>query len=202
MTVGAVAMPLFLAEHEVGFDPRIIGFPSIQGCMAIVLVCETGVFGYHNPPTNPIANESRAKYFAEFYNQHNQCSPITRMYGITHRAVRGYGPGEEKRGVRRELKMFARQLGYSGKIRSCNLDPHTIANARGGRSAYVEVRKAATKGEIHFRQWEEGLGTKAANTQGYNLRRIHHTQGIQNQTMRVFTGMDRNQLQRLHSKRV
>ena len=38
----------YVGEREVCYDPNELGFPSIMGCHAIVLVNANGLFGFHN----------------------------------------------------------------------------------------------------------------------------------------------------------
>ena len=38
---------IYLCEREIGSDAAEIGFPSVLGCRAIVLVKSSGLFGYH-----------------------------------------------------------------------------------------------------------------------------------------------------------
>ena len=40
-------MATYLMMNESEFDPRAIGFPSLQGCVGIVLQTTTGLFGWH-----------------------------------------------------------------------------------------------------------------------------------------------------------
>ena len=41
-------MTIQLGERQVGFDAHKLGFPSVDGCMAIVVVLPEGLYGYHS----------------------------------------------------------------------------------------------------------------------------------------------------------
>jgi hypothetical protein len=66
--------------------------PGIQGCHAIVMVTDRGMFGYHNAGgSGPAQWAGRAGGFATFYNENFVRSPGTRLYGVTYVAFRKQG---------------------------------------------------------------------------------------------------------------
>jgi hypothetical protein len=58
---------IYLQEHEIGCDASEIGFPSISGCRAIVLVTAGGLFGYH---LYGFLYRDRLNKFVHFVNHH------------------------------------------------------------------------------------------------------------------------------------
>ena len=55
---------IYLCEREIGFDAAEIGFPSILGCRAIVIVTSGGLFGYH---LNGNLNVNKKERTTQFY---------------------------------------------------------------------------------------------------------------------------------------
>src|SRR5690554_6151511 len=58
---------IYLCEREIGFDAVEIGFPSVMGCRAIVLVTAGGLFGYH---LNGNLNAMKQAAFVNFVTAH------------------------------------------------------------------------------------------------------------------------------------
>lgn len=155
-----------LNEHEVGFDPISIGFPSIFGCLAVVLVTENGLFGYHNAGGSAADKwKKRAAAFKEFVDGHFlRGDKKTRLYGVsfvdTHR---GYS-SPARTSWKNEMFTFAHELGYAGKIRGFNLSTAGLPG-----SAYVQMRRAEGKCEIWIKAWSD-----ADRTKNPNINRMHH----------------------------
>lgn len=157
---------LYLMEHEVGFDPMALAFPSINGCMAIVYQTETGLYGYHNAGGTGEQKE-RARRFAEFVKQYNP-GPSRHLYGTTfRRANRGYTPGLKTLGIDpskpqgrkqfntdrfsewiSEMKEFADKLNYKGPISGVDLDKVGLPS-----SALVEYRRNHHSCDIFCGDW-------------------------------------------------
>jgi hypothetical protein len=194
---------LYLNEHEVGFDPDGIGFPSISGCHAIVYVTDKGLFGYHNAGGS--ANDKwavRAGAFAQYYNGHFlRGGSGRRLYGTSYvDGNRGYSlPAQTS--WKGELLEFAGQLAYGGKIRGFNLSKSGVAS-----SAYVEYRKVGEKCEIWIKHWSD-----ADRTLGAVASRLNHkivvTRGgvdvtIEDVPRQVVTAVATAGLQHVHSERL
>jgi hypothetical protein len=43
----------YLGTNEIGFDPDVLGFPSVKTCQAIVYETATGLYGLHDALGNP-----------------------------------------------------------------------------------------------------------------------------------------------------
>lgn len=195
---------VYLNEHEVGFDTALVGFPSIQGCHAIVLVTAKGMFGYHNAGgSGKDAWPRRAGGFAQFYNEHFLRGPGTRLYGVTYVTnQRGYGGVPADR-WKAELVTFATSLGFTGKIRGYNLDLSAALP-----SAYVEFRKVVDKAEIYIKSWNNA--DKGASV--HNSDRVNHKVVIaraagtvitlENQPNQVIPSVTQTNLVRVHSTRL
>ena len=150
-----------LAEREVGFASDTIGFPSIDGCHAIVLCTSSGLFGFHNFGGSGTASfDERSRSFATFVSQHFIApGTLLHLYGTCFRNKRGYSDADKLAGWKAEMRAFATALGYSGPVSGYNLDKMNY----GARSAYVEYR-AVTKGcSVHCKPWGEMTYTLAPN---------------------------------------
>ena len=155
----------YLMENEIAFDDTSLGFPSIQGCHAIVYQNATGLYGFHVAGGSGEAKwPHNGRLFAQFIIQHGSLtnSP-TRLYGATFVGSnqRGYSlPADSN--WKRELVEFATQLNYTGKISGYDLDK-TVDGTKD--SAYVEFRKSGNKCDLHVAKWTGPLKPpRAANT--------------------------------------
>src|SRR5262245_26622674 len=96
---------IYLCEREIGFDTTEIGFPSILGCRAIVLVTSSGLFGYH---LNGNLNPTKKTALITFITQHPQLGLKKMLYA----ASAGAGLPQDYA----ELRDIAAALGYTGSI--------------------------------------------------------------------------------------
>lgn len=154
----------YLMEHEYGFDPDGMGFPSISGCHAIVYLTENGLFGFHNAGGSGDGDwATRAQGFAAFVNEHflGKAKGLA-LYGASFVADgrRGYslsiGAKQKSRsakaGWKLELKEFANALGFSGSIKGYDLSTRGIQEPA---SAYVEYRRAGKTCNIYVQPWTD-----------------------------------------------
>ena len=170
----------YLLEHEMGFDTQELGFPSIQGCHAIVYQTSTGLYGYHNfGGSGDDRFLPRATTFSRFVTDHGGTGQTaTRLYGCSFigNNQRGYG-GIAKTNWKQELVAFATALNYSGKISGYDLYK-TLKGANA--SAYVEYQTNGEKCDVHIRQWSKNDkparvanpdrgGHKLMQAKGFNL---------------------------------
>ncbi|HEU4631451.1 MAG TPA: hypothetical protein VFS08_16985 [Gemmatimonadaceae bacterium] len=159
---------LYLAEREVGFDLDAIGFPSIDGCHAVVLQTESGLYGFHNfggSGTSSFAERSQA--FATFVSQHFVAKGLPiHLYGTCFRNKRGYADPDKLKAWKEEMKAFAAALGYKGPVSGYNLD----LTGYGAKSAYVEYRRGPKGCTVHCKPWVEMSHTMSANTDRVNHR--------------------------------
>lgn len=143
----------FLMEHEMAFDDDEIGFPSIQGCHAIVYQTGAGLFGYHNAGgSGDDRFKPRAVKFSEFIRSLDGfSSPGSRLYGCSFigNNERGYS-GVATAKWKLELVTFATELNYTGKISGYDL--HKTFTQK--ESAYVEYRRKGAKCDVHIRAWD------------------------------------------------
>jgi hypothetical protein len=195
---------VYLVEHEVGFDTRLIGFPSISGCHAIVYVTDCGLYGYHNAGGSANADwAGRAQAFLSYVQGHHAFpSPGSRLYGATYVAMnRGYKIDvPRKESWRGELTAFATALNFGGKIRG-----YDLTDAGFPPSAYVEFRKVGEKCEIWVKKWDPAHGTLGPNTQLLDVM-ILKSNGIARilgqQNLQVTKNVTTAGLQHVHSTRL
>ncbi|MEA2726149.1 MAG: hypothetical protein QOF70_624 [Acetobacteraceae bacterium] len=193
---------LYLSEREVGWDPELIGFPSIGGCHAIVYVTSGGLFGFHNYGGS--ANntwQDRAEAFANFVRSHDYNATGSRLYGVAFvLEKRGYSPPQVEN-WKGELKTFAAALGFTGKIRGFDLSSTDISG-----SAYVEYRKTNDKCAIFVSPWQTVLSSTGANVNGPDHKIIITQGGIHttlgDQTAQVVDYAQALTLDRVHTTRL
>lgn len=158
---------IYLNEQELGFDPNGLGFPSLDGCQAIVFTTENGLYGMHNfGGADQDSWAIRAKMFGDFFDDHFLRGGVgSALYGVCYATTsRGYGVDKVKSKWKGELSAFAKAVGYKGKIWGYNLDLSGIP-----ASAYVEFRKAGTACTIWAKKWND-----ADRTKGNNSATMHH----------------------------
>ena len=152
----------YLMEHEMAFDAQQLGFPSIQGCHAIVLQTNTGLYGYHVAGgSGDNLWERNARLFAQFVNGHGgNANTASRLYGASFvgNNQRGYQVphfqvNEYRRKWKAELVTFASALRYSGTISGYDLHKSFAA---GNVSAYVRFTANGDKCDLQVRQWAHG----------------------------------------------
>lgn len=59
----------YLGTNEIGFDPDVLGFPSVKTCQAIVYETATGLYGLHDALGNPAAFPAKCSAFAQFVQE-------------------------------------------------------------------------------------------------------------------------------------
>lgn len=113
---------IYLCEREIGFDTTEIGFPSVLGCRAIVVVTAGGLFGYH---LNGNLSQAKRTAFVNFITQH--------VHGNARRTVYAASAGAGLALDHQELRAIAADLAYTGPIYWASLPP--------GGSVYVHYQE-------------------------------------------------------------
>lgn len=112
---------IYLCEREIGFDAVELGFPSVLGCRAIVVVTAGGLFGYHlNGNLNPVKRAA----FVNFITNH--------VNGNGRRMIYAASTGAGLAADHQELRDIATDLAYAGPIYWASLPP--------GGSVYVHYQ--------------------------------------------------------------
>jgi hypothetical protein len=172
---------IYLCEREIGFDAAEIGFPSILGCRAIVLVTSGGLFGYH---LNGNLNVNKKNVLLNFINTHPQGTPRGALYAAS--------TGAGLRQDHDELKELASNLHYTGAIYWANL---TSLGAGSIYAHYVGINHATCG--ITGRTWDDATdsipGNKGAYVAGAN-RAIAN--GVANTQM--YTNLDQTGLRAVY----
>jgi hypothetical protein len=171
MTAPVAVAPamLHLGEREVGFDTAAIGFPSIDGCHAVVLCTSSGLYGFHNLGGSGVASfAERSQSFAAFVSQHFiSRGTLHHLYGTCFRNKRGYADANKLAAWKDEMRAYATALGYTGPVSGFDLGRMTY----GARSAYVEYRKVGKVCTIHCKPWNEMTYTKHTNNNRVNHKK-------------------------------
>lgn len=112
---------IYLGEREIGFDTAKIGFPSVMGCRAIVVVTAGGLFGYH---LNGALNPAKRAAFVNFI--------LTHVNGNARRNLYVASVGAGLAADHQEIRDIATDLAYAGPIYWGSLPP--------GGSSYVHYQ--------------------------------------------------------------
>lgn len=195
---------IYLLEHEIGFDPNCIGFPSIQGCHAVVYQTSAGLYGFHIAGGSANGDwAANANVFRQFIDGHGGLNhPGTRLYGVTFvgNNQRGYSLSVRDN-WKGELQQIASALGYTGKISGYDLFK-TLGN---NTSAYVEFQARGPKCKLYIRRWAHDQTTKVPNTNPDN-HKIRIRPPGQVPTLgplaSVITSLDRGQLTHVHKEQL
>lgn len=134
-------MAVYLAEDQVGSDPNLIGFPTLGGCMGIVIVADTMMYGFHNPP----GHNARVPAFAALYTG----QPARRMLSCSrwdkrYDGAQNIGTTKFQQWVN-EIKELAGLMKYSGPVSGINLSA-TLTAIDARDSAYCEYGLSSSGG--------------------------------------------------------
>jgi hypothetical protein len=140
---------IYLGEREIGFDAVEIGFPAVLGCRAIVLVTNSGLFGYH---LNGNLNLAKKTAFVNFITAHANGHGRRCLYAAS--AGPGLAPDHA------ELRDIAATLGYAGPIYWASLSP--------AGSVYVHFQDIDHHTcSITSRAWNDAVDNVPANKAAY-----------------------------------
>ena len=193
---------IFLKEREVGYANDAIGFPSIQGCIALVYQMSSSIFGFHNAGNSGSDRfDARAKKWSDYIRAHAHGADAgVCLYGVTfaRNNERGYS-NVPVSSWRAELKTFATRLAFTGPLMGHDLSL-SVAEPGTKPSAYVEFKKEGNGYSIFARVWHndarDGVvsGTYAATADYKNLDSTTMT--------KMVTGVDRSALIRVYAERL
>ena len=168
---------IYLDERQVGFHTLAIGFPSIDGCHALVLQTDVGLYGFHivgGERENDFS--SRTEAFATYVKQHFFSAKHLHLYGTCFRTTkRGY-VGNQLDGWKKEMKAYAKEIGLKGKVSGYDLAK--TPGWPGASSAYVEYRRAFDNVQIMYKPWSQVTHTST------------NSAGIKDKVNRKTTGTD------------
>ncbi len=128
-------MAIYLLENEVGFDTTTIGFPSLMGCMAVVLQTSSALFGWHIYGSGNI--EPRVVEFFRFIREHPEAKNPVKLFGTCNRQERFGGSRPE---WAEEMILVARGLNFRGPVTGFDLGKGGI----GHEGAYAEFTLGGT----------------------------------------------------------
>jgi hypothetical protein len=154
---------IFLDERQVGYHSAVLGFPSIDGCHAVVLQTTEGLFGMHivggerAPEGADTGWDSRAKAFATYVRDHLSRGKAVHLYGTCFRtSKRGYKDPKDDN-WKKEMQAHAKALKYKGAVSGVDLSK--VANWPNNDSAYVEYRRVFDKCYIGYKPWHDYMKT-------------------------------------------
>lgn len=148
---------IYLGEREIGFDTADIGFPSIGGCRAIVLVTAGGLFGFHLSGTR---TDTKIKNFVQFIDGHASGHGRRNLY-IASR-IGGNSQHTDAQECYAEIRAFAKGLDFDGPVHWADL------SAVPGASAYVQFGSVQNNTcVITARTWNDHVDGAAGNKGNY-----------------------------------
>jgi hypothetical protein len=158
-------LAVYLVEDEVGFDPNLVGFPSLGGCMAFAVQLEDGLWGFHIPP----GHKERVSAFKE------HCGPfvgIRRLFGSCYWANRYAGAEHPFMAWLDEMRYLASVLGFSGPMTGFNTSA-IQTNIALADATYLEYRRNAITNScsIHYAKMDYVTATKTTQ-EGTAVRRL------------------------------
>jgi hypothetical protein len=164
---------VYLCEREMGFDAAAIGFPSVDGCRAIVLVTGGGLFGFH---LNGSLSQIKKNALAHFVNGHAHGNPKRNLYVASR--MGGNGLTQDK--CYSEIKEVALAIGFDGSIHWADL----TAIAAG--SLYVVFDNVGnTTCVITARPWSDPTDRIPANLAAYAAANRAMANGAANAKMYI-----------------
>jgi hypothetical protein len=174
---------IYLAEHEVGVDPQLIGFPNLGACMAIVVLTDRGLFGYHLMP----GFTRKASIFKTFIDGRVPVPNLLRLYGSAYFSnrydgvVNGKGPKDQWKD---EMSEIATAIGFHGKVTGFDTSASSVHSDRTMRittfgkshigSNYVEYRKDPGGGKCraYYKKMSKMTTVTGLYTPGDPVQRI------------------------------
>ena len=169
---------MYLGEREIGFDANQIGFPSIGGCRAIVLVTGGGLFGFHLSGT---LTQVKRDALAQFIQGHAQGDHKRNLY-IASR-VGGNAQHTNAGEVHAEIKEIAQALGFNGSVYWADV------SSVPGASAYVQFDNVQNNTSIvTARTWDDHVDGNPANMGPYAA--ANRTMALGAPVAQVFTSVN------------
>lgn len=198
----------FLLEHQMAFDQEALGFPSIQGCHAIVYQTALGLYGFHVAGNSADDRwQIQAELFARFIRPlagRHHLNQGYRLYGSSFvgNNQRGYS-GDPRAKWAAELTTYATALHFGGRISGYDLHK-TLGD---GASAYLEYRVNGEKCDLYIRRYDQHAEQPHPTAPNPNpLTHRVRTGGGNNPTLadlaNAITFVDRNNLLRVHKQRL
>jgi hypothetical protein len=135
---------ILLDSRFCGVDLSIIGFPSVETCMAVVLETEARLVGWHAMNTGTVVTDAQG--FGGFV-QANVATKHVALYGVTHPSRKG------EKELKAEMRAIARAAGYTGQKISVYLMPMR----RDPQQDYVQFVRAGNgqRCEVHYVDQQE-----------------------------------------------
>ncbi|HVJ53292.1 MAG TPA: hypothetical protein VM689_12570 [Aliidongia sp.] len=160
-------MTVYLVEDEVGYDTDSVGFPNLGGCLAVVLMTEHWLYGFHITP----GNTRKIREFLDFVLSYGPRGEYLQLYGTCNRANRY--PVQPKQQWQQEMGEIANALNYHGKISGYDLSSWA-AKITATEATYVEYRRIAgeRKCSIHFKRMSKMDCTTGTMQPGVMIRKI------------------------------
>jgi hypothetical protein len=143
----------YLKEDEAGFDTAVVGFPGLGGCMAVALLTDQGIYGWHSMP----GRVARAAHFNTFIQTVGLHGTFQRLYGSCYWPLR-YGGKINGMNLKQqwenEMSQIAAAIGYNGKVSGFDISSSSHVEASSNANTYLEYSRSPgdTKCRISFKR--------------------------------------------------
>jgi len=127
-------MAIYLAEHEVGFDAHLVGYPNLGDCMAVALHTANGLFGFHVPP----GTTDKTRGFSAFIKGRAHAGNPIALYGSC-RFLNRYNTNMPSMWIQ-EMRYIAALLGFRGRITGFNMTSPGTGIINDATPAYLQYK--------------------------------------------------------------
>lgn len=177
-------MPIFLPEHQVGFDGNLVGYPNLGSCMAVAVLTTRGIYGFHYTPA-PIAQVTQ---FANYITGNMIPGEATlRLYGSCYWTNR-YAANHKAQWIT-EMTNIAAGLHYTGRVTGFDTSSGSHGDAHG---TYLEYRNNGHRCGIFYKRSGKVALYKPQNVPLPGVERIKPNQAILGQYQRALPQETKN----------
>lgn len=159
-------MPKFLNERQIGMDPAKIGFPNLGDCMALVLLDEGGLFGFHLTR----GDLSNAPLFVQYVQAHrNYTGHLEGLYAAANFSRR-YGQSGGRTDWEAEMTQIAAAAGYTGTVYGYDLGNTGI---KAPEAIYTEFRVTGSACTVWYKRMSKmDTDSSGPNAPDENIREL------------------------------
>lgn len=136
---------ILLDSRFCGYDLNLIGFPSVETCMAVVLETRDWLIGWHAMNTGDTAIANDARGFGA-YAQKMGASRHIRLYGVTHPSRMS------SQQLKAQMRSIAQNMGYTGRI-----SVYFMPERRNPQQDYVQFTRIGGKSKCKVEYIDQQL---------------------------------------------
>jgi hypothetical protein len=157
---------LHLFNNQVGFDRTTLGFPSVEGCNAIVYQTVQGLCGLHNyGGSSPDQHELRATAFNAFVQQLNiqHMDQSRNLYSVINSTNRyDCRKQDGRQSWVAEMRAFAKGLKFRGTVHLIALTAHL---EKGSVYIQYDLNGNGDGCDVSYKKWSKMKEVRVDHTQ-------------------------------------